>query len=84
MSFAWKFLFPLSLINLVITAVEVYIFNNVTTPGVITSQELWIMAAINIVLAVSLIPLFGFLVKDRIVKPYAKTATQDLILEKVG
>jgi NADH-quinone oxidoreductase subunit H len=84
MSFAWKFLFPLSLINLVITAVQVYIFNNVTTPGVITSQELWIMAAINIVLAISLIPLFGFLVKDRIVKPYAKTTTQDLILEKVG
>ena len=84
MSFAWKFLFPLSLINLLITAVQVYIFNNVTTPGVITSQELWIMAAINIVLAISLIPLFGFLVKDRIVKPYAKTTTQDLILEKVG
>ncbi|MFQ5860766.1 MAG: NADH-quinone oxidoreductase subunit NuoH [Dehalococcoidia bacterium] len=41
MGFAWKFLLPLSLINLVVTAVEVYVWPEVTI------RQLWLMAAIN-------------------------------------
>jgi NADH-quinone oxidoreductase subunit H len=45
MAFAWKFMFPLALINLVITAAQVLVFPDLP----------WILVIINIVLAIVLI-----------------------------
>ena len=68
MAFAWKFLVPLALINLLATAVEVYFFGSykAADPGVITRNELWIMAAINMSLAVASVIAFGHAMKEKI------------------
>jgi NADH-quinone oxidoreductase subunit H len=50
MAFAWKFLLPLALINLLVTGVEI-LFLPVTIP--------WTMVVINIVIALALIPLWS-------------------------
>jgi NADH-quinone oxidoreductase subunit H len=50
MAFAWKFLLPLALINLLVTGVEILFFP-VTIP--------WTMVVINIVIALALIPLWS-------------------------
>jgi NADH-quinone oxidoreductase subunit H len=49
MSFGWKFLFPLAMINLIITAAQVLVFPDLP----------WIMVIINIVLAIVLIVLWS-------------------------
>ena len=49
MAFAWKFMFPLALINLIITAAQVLAFPDLP----------WILVIINIVLAVILIALWS-------------------------
>jgi NADH-quinone oxidoreductase subunit H len=49
MAFAWKFMFPLALINLVITAAQVLVFPDLP----------WILVIINILLAVILIVLWS-------------------------
>jgi NADH-quinone oxidoreductase subunit H len=71
MAFAWKFLLPLALINLVATAVEVYFFAyyNAAVPGEITRSEQWIMAAINIPLALASIALFSRFLRERTTAP---------------
>jgi NADH-quinone oxidoreductase subunit H len=75
MAFAWKFLFPLALINLFATAIEVYGFTREGSPGgeEITRAELGIITGINIVLAIAAIGLFGEFIKER-VRPPARTA----------
>ena len=55
MAFSWKVMLPLSIINLAVTAVEVYVLKS----GGITTLELWLMAIINLVLAAACLPLFG-------------------------
>ena len=74
MAFAWKFLLPLALINLLATAVEVYFFGfyKAADPGVITRNELWVMAAINIGVAVVSIAAFGRLTREHIRVPSAR------------
>lgn len=69
MAFAWKYLLPLSFINLVVTAVEIYVFQFHVTPGSITTGELWLMAGINIIIAGVCIPIFGNLVGEKIIPP---------------
>ena len=69
MAFAWKYLFPLSLINLVVTAVEIYVFQFHVNPGSISTGELWLMAGINLVVAVVCIPIFGNLVGGKLTPP---------------
>ncbi len=59
MAFSWKVMLPLSIINLVATTVEVYVFKS----GGITTLELWIMGIINLVIAAACLPLFGRLMK---------------------
>jgi NADH-quinone oxidoreductase subunit H len=49
MSFAWKGLFPLALLNMFLVATEVLVFQDPLT-GEIATVELWAMAAINWVL----------------------------------
>ena len=64
MALSWKFLLPLSMINLGATAVQVYFLRG--PEGTLTPGDLWIMAGINIPLALVSIALFGTLVKDRV------------------
>ena len=55
LAFAWKFLFPLSMINVVALSIEVLAFGGST--GVLTTGDLWTMAAINWGLAALAIPI---------------------------
>ena len=61
MGFCWKVMLPLSLINLAATTIEVFFLRQ----GGITTLELWIMAAINLVLALVCVPLFGLLMREK-------------------
>ena len=65
MAFAWKFLFPLSIINLLATTVEVYAFSH-TGDNVISRGELGILAVVNIAIAGVSIAFFGTLIKQKV------------------
>ena len=71
MAFAWKFLLPLALMNFMVTAVQVYFFGfyQGDVAGEFTRNELWIMALINIPLAVVSIAVFGHLSREQIRVP---------------
>ena len=61
MGFCWKVMLPLSLINLTATTLEVFFLpENGTTTG-----EQWIMAGINLTLALVCVPLFGRLMREK-------------------
>ena len=64
MALAWKFLLPLSLINLLATTLEVYFFRS--DAGTLSSGDLWIMAGINLALTVVSIALFGNLIRQKV------------------
>ena len=66
LGFAWKFLLPVSLINLLVTALEVYFLRD--AEGVLTRGDLGIMTGINLVITVACIFFFGSLLRDK-VKP---------------
>ena len=72
MALAWKFLLPLSLINLLATTLEVYFLRD--DAGVLTSGDLWIMSAINLAVALASIVLFSGLIREK-VRPVRTTAT---------
>jgi len=68
MGFAWKGLFGLALINILVTAVEVLLLQDAN--GVLTSGDLWLMAAINWgVTAISLVVLVNVLGQKRLERP---------------
>ena len=71
MAVAWKFLLPLSLINLLATTLEVFFLRN--DVGALSTGDLWIMAGINIGVTVVSIGLFGTLIRQK-VKPNEPTA----------
>jgi len=62
MALSWKFLLPLSLINLAATTLEVFFLRD--SAGTLATIDLWIMAGINIPLALGCIFLFGNLVPE--------------------
>ena len=64
LAFAWKFLLPLSIINLFATALEVYFFRD--NNGMLDTGDLWIMAAINFGIAFSCLLIFGTLIKEKV------------------
>ena len=64
LAFAWKFLLPLSIINLFATAVQVYLFRDST--GMLDTADLWIMAAINFGVALGCLLIFGTLIKEKV------------------
>ncbi|PKB84055.1 MAG: NADH-quinone oxidoreductase subunit H [SAR202 cluster bacterium Io17-Chloro-G9] len=64
MALAWKFLLPLSIINLFATSLEVYFLRS--SEGVLTPTDLWIMAGINLAVAVVSITLFGALIREKV------------------
>ena len=72
MAFAWKFLFPLSLINLFSTTILGYFLRDDVT-GEMTRGDLGIMTGINMMLAVAAIAVFGQAIKER-VRPPVRTA----------
>jgi NADH-quinone oxidoreductase subunit H len=57
LGFAWKFLLPLSLINLVATAVQVFFLRDVTI-------SIWVYAGINIILLVVFVALWSKLFRS--------------------
>lgn len=64
MALAWKFLLPLSLINLLATVLEVFFLRD--DSGVLSTVDLWIMAGINVVLLVIAIGLFGNMIREKV------------------
>ena len=71
MAFAWKVLLPLSMLNLFVTAIEVYFFRD--GAGALSRGDLGIMAGINIVVALAAITLLGRVMNEK-VRPPARTA----------
>ena len=53
MGFAWKGLFPLSLVNIFVVAVQAFVFQD--ADGTIPTESLWLMAAINWVVFIAAI-----------------------------
>ena len=68
LAFAWKGLFPLSLINLLAVTLEVYFLRDDAT-GAISTPDLAIMTGINIVVAVVAIAIVGKVIKERVRPP---------------
>ncbi len=64
LAFAWKFLLPASLINLVATSVEVYLLRD--EAGELTRSDLGIMTGINLAVMVVSIFIFGNLMREKI------------------
>ncbi len=64
LAFAWKFLLPLSIINLFATALEVYFLRD--GAGTLDTTDLWIMAGINFGVAFGCLLIFGILIKEKV------------------
>ncbi len=64
MAFSWKFLLPLSLINLLAVSLEVFFLRD--SGGRLSTGDLGIMAGINIVVTLAAIALFGRLISRRV------------------
>ena len=64
MAVCWKFLMPLSMINLAAVVLEVFFLRDAN--GVLTTADLWIMAGINFVLAAVSIAFFGRLIREKV------------------
>lgn len=67
MAFAWKFLLPLSFVNLFATTIEVYFLRG--DDGSLTRGDLLLMFAINMVVAFVAIGLFGKAIKEDVTPP---------------
>ncbi|MBI2936051.1 MAG: NADH-quinone oxidoreductase subunit H, partial [Chloroflexi bacterium] len=63
LGFAWKILFPLAIVNLLVTAVEVQVWPEPTT------GQLWAMAAINFAVAGAAVAVFGVFMERQRRKP---------------
>ena len=64
MAVCWKFLMPLSFINLAAVVLEVYFLRDAN--GALTASDLWIMTGINIVVAVVSIAFFGRIIRQKV------------------
>lgn len=64
MAVCWKFLIPLSIINLIAVTLEVYFLRDAS--GTLSTADLWIMTGINIVVAAVSIAVFGRLIKEKV------------------
>ena len=64
LAFAWKFLLPLSIINLFATALEVYFLRD--DVGTLATSDLWVMAGINFGVAFACLIIFGTLIKEKV------------------
>ncbi len=86
MAFAWKFLMPLSFINLLAVSLEVYFLRD--SSGALTTSDLWIMTVINLVVFVVCIPLFGSLISDKVrparLQPMARATSGSSVQQSGG
>ena len=64
LAFAWKFLLPASLINLLVTALQVYFLRD--SEGTLSRADLGIMTGINLAIMVACVLIFGSLVRDKV------------------
>ena len=64
LAFAWKFLLPLSIINLFATALEVYFLRD--DARTLATSDLWGMAGINFGAAFACLIIFGTLIKEKV------------------
>ena len=64
MAVCWKFLMPLSIINLIAVTLEVFFLRD--NLGTLSTADLWIMTGINIVIAAVSIAVFGRLIKEKV------------------
>lgn len=64
LAFAWKFLLPLSIINLFATALEVYFLRDAN--GTLSQGDLWIMTGVNFGLAVVCFIGFGNMLREKL------------------
>lgn len=64
MAFSWKFLLPLSLINLLAVTLEVFLLRG--EDGVLSTGDLGIMTAINLVVTIISVLVLGSLIRDRV------------------
>ncbi len=64
MAFAWKFLLPLSIINLFATALEVYFLRDAA--GTLDTTDLWIMAGVNFGVAIGCLLIFGTMIQEKV------------------
>jgi len=64
LAFAWKFLLPLSIINLFATALEVFFLRD--GAGNLDTTDLWIMAGINFGVAITCLLVFGTMIKEKV------------------
>ena len=64
LAFAWKFLLPLSMINLFATALEVFFLRDAA--GTLDTTDLWIMAGINFGVAIGCLLIFGTLIREKV------------------
>ena len=64
LAFAWKFLLPLSIINLFATALEVYFLRDAA--GTLDTTDLWVMGGINFGVAFACLLIFGTLIKEKV------------------
>lgn len=72
LTFAWKFLLPASLINLMATSLEVYFLRD--AEGVLTRGDLGIMTGVNLAIMVVCILVFGNLVREKVMPVVAGRA----------
>ena len=75
LAFAWKFLLPASLINLLAISLEVYFLRD--AEGMLTRGDLGIMTGINVALFVACVLIFGSMVREK-VRPAVRTQTPTL------
>ena len=73
LAFAWKFLLPLSIINLFATALEVYFLRDAA--GTLDTTDLWIMAGINFGVAIGCLLIFGTMIRGKVRPSTAFTGT---------
>ncbi len=64
MAFSWKFLLPLSMINLAVVTLEVFFLRG--DDGALTTADLGIMAVINVVVMLGSVVVFGNLIRDKV------------------
>ncbi len=64
MAFSWKFLLPLTMINLLAVTLEVFLLRG--EDGALTTSDLGIMAGVNLVVGVASLVILGSLHRDRV------------------
>ena len=82
MAVCWKFLMPLSFINLAAVVLEVYFLRDAS--GTLSTADLWIMTAINIPVAVVSIAFFGRIIRQKVRNSSRTTAAASPVVRGVS